>query len=100
MIAIGYFAERHGKNYPAFQSTPHDIPNKNRILQYLRSGKVIAAAPGRMWDVFSDKPIPGEMLAYSDGTYYWGSEAIYYFDKYNMKLPDEFVCRILNQSST
>lgn len=96
MIAIGYFEERHGKDFPVFQSTPHDIPNKSRILQYLRSCKVIAAAPGRMRDVFSDKPIQGEMLVYSDGTYYWNTEAIYYFEKYNMKLPDEFINRILH----
>lgn len=96
MVAIGYFAERHGKKYPVFQSTPEAIPNKKRILEYLRGCKVIAAAPGRMRDVFEDKTIPGQMLAYSDGTYYWGSEAIYYFDKYNMKLPDDFINRILN----
>lgn len=96
MIGIGYFAEHHGNEYPAFQSTPTAIPNKKQILQYMRSNKVIAAAPGRLKDVFTNQPIKGEMLAYSDGVYYWGTEAIYYFDKYNMKLPDEFVNRVLH----
>ena len=96
MIPIGYFAERHGEKYPIFQSTENDIPFKGRVLEYLRNCKVIAAAPGRMTDVFTNKPIPGEVLAYSDGNYYWGTEAIYYFEKYNMKLPDEFVNRILH----
>ena len=94
MLGVGYFKEHHGSKYPCFQSTSTDIENKAKVLQYMRSCKVIAAAPGRMIDAFSHATIPGEMLAYSDGEYYWGSEAIYYFEKYNLKLPDDFVNRI------
>ena len=94
MIGIGYFFEHHGKDYPEFQTTQSDIPNKTQVLRYLRSCKVIAAAPGIMRDAFTGKVIPGEMLAYSDGKYYWGSEAIYYFEKYNLKLPDDFLNEI------
>ena len=95
MIGVGYFAEHHGKEYSAFQSTPSAIPNKEQILRYMKSGRVIAAAPGRLKDVFTNQPIEGQMLAYSDGDYYWGTETIYYFEKYNLKLPDEFVQRAL-----
>lgn len=91
MTAVGFFKERHGKNYPAFQTTESDIPCKNRVLEYLRKGKIIAVAPGRIRDVFTDEAVPGEILAYSDGKYYWNSETIYYFKKYNLKLPDEFI---------
>lgn len=94
MIAIGYFSERHGDKYPHFHSTPAAIPEKNKVLHYMKNCKVIAAAPGRMRDVFSNTSIPGEMLAYSDGTYYWSTEAIYYFDKYNLQLPDDFIKHI------
>lgn len=96
MIGIGFFSEHHGKDYPNFQSTPNDIPNKMKILTYMRNCKVIAAAPGIMKDIFTGKRIPGEMLAYSDGKYYWGAEAIYYFEKYNLKLPDDFLSEIIN----
>ena len=91
MTGIGYFKEHHGNKYPHFQSTPTAIPNKNQIIRYMKNCKVIAAAPGRMKDAFDGNIIPGEMLAYSDGTYYWGAETIYYFDKYNLKLPDDFI---------
>lgn len=91
MTGIGYFKEHHGNKYPCFQATPTEIPNKSQILRYMKNSKVIAAAPGRMKDAFDGKTIPGEMLAYSDGTYYWGAETIYYFDKYNLKLPDDFI---------
>ena len=96
MIGIGYFSEHHGKNYPEFQATQSDIPNKKQVLKYLRGCEVIAAAPGIMKDVFSNKAIPGEMLGYSDGKYYWGSETIYYFEKYNLKLPDDFLKEIIH----
>ena len=93
VVGIGYFKEHHGNKYPCFQSTQSAISNKSKVLRYMKSCKVIAAAPGRMKDTFANTVIPGEMLAYSDGTYYWGAEAIYYFDKYNLKLPDDFIAK-------
>lgn len=96
MIGIGYFAEHHGKGYPSFETAPINASNKEKVLRHLRNSKVIAAAPGIMKDVFTKQTINGEMLAYSDGEYYWGSEAIYYFEKYNLKLPDTFIDKIIH----
>lgn len=96
MVGIGYFAEYHGKGYPLFEAATIDAPSKEKVLKYLRNSKVIAAAPGIMKDVFMEKTISGEMLAYSDGEYYWGSEAIYYFEKYDLKLPDAFIDKIIH----
>jgi len=31
----------------------------------------------------------------NDGKYTWRSDVIYYFEKYNLKLPDEFVKEVL-----
>lgn len=95
MIPVGYFKEHHGDEYPAFRSTASEIPNKEQVLRYMKGGKVIAAAPGRLRDAFTNAVIPGEMLAYSDGEYYWGAEVIYYFEKYNLELPEAFVRHIL-----
>ena len=94
MVGLGYFKEHHGSKYPVFQSTDSDIQNKDKVLRYMKNCKVIAAAPGRLRDAFTNAIIPGEMLAYSDGQYYWGTETIYYFEKYNLKLPDEFLNHI------
>lgn len=96
MVGIGYFAECHGKGYPLFETATIDATSKEKVLQHLRNSKVIAAAPGIMKDVFAEKTINGEMLAYSDGEYYWGSEAIYYFEKYDLKLPDAFIDKIIH----
>ena len=91
MIPVGYFKEHHNGKYAPFESTSEAIPCKAHVLQYMKRGKVIAAAPGRMRDVFTGEVIRGEMLVYSDGLYFWGTESIYYFEKYNLKLPGAFV---------
>ena len=36
-----------------------------------------------------------EDVAYTDGVYLWGNETIYYFEKYNLKLPDSFIAKAL-----
>lgn len=95
MIQIGRFREHYGKNDPPFRSTSSDIPGKARVLHYLKGQEVIAAAPGIMRDAFTGERIHGEMLLYSDGEYYWGSETVFYFDKYNLQLPEEFVRRAI-----
>ncbi len=33
----------------------------------------------------------------SDGKYEWRSDVIYYVDKYDMELPDEFIQHVLAQ---
>lgn len=95
MTGIGYFREYHGIQYPPFVQTAEAIAQKEQVLRYMRKGHVIAAAPGMVKDVFKHENVAGEMLAYCDGEYYWGSEAIYYFEKYNMQLPKEFIDHIV-----
>ena len=67
------------------------IEGKEQILKYLRNGKKGAYAPSKMIDVISGEVIPGELCCYSDGEYGWRSDTIYYFEKYNLKLEEEFI---------
>lgn len=96
MMQIGRFREHYGNDDPPFQSTAGDIPGKARVLHYLKGQEIIAAAPGIMRDAFTGERIRGEMLLYSDGKYYWGSETIFYFEKYNLQLPKDFICRAIS----
>ncbi len=66
-------------------------PYKEDILEHLRRGKHIAALCGGARDIFTGKPIKGEWLLLSDGEYKWTTDIIYYFEKYNLILLDEFV---------
>ena len=76
------------------QSTP--IKGKKTVLEYLKSGKKGAVAPGKVVDIISNEPISGEFCCYSDGKFGWRSDTIYYFEKYNMMLDDDFIKHVLN----
>ncbi len=67
--------------------------NKSKILNYLKNGRVIAAVPGIMMDVFTKANIVGvgEWVVRTDGIYEWDTLIIYYYEKYNLKLPKDFL---------
>ena len=78
------------------QSAP--CSKKEEILRHLKNGKEIAIAAGRARDIFTGKEIPGSLFAYSDGVFEWRSDEIYYFEKYNIKLEDEFIAHVLKKA--
>jgi len=67
--------------------------DKEGVLQYMRLGKIICITPGGgIPDILSDIPISaGIRTLYTDGEYYWYDLSIYYYEKYNMYLPHEFI---------
>jgi len=74
------------------------IPQKESVVAYLKNGAIEAAA-GRAKDIITGERIPGEWLSYTDGTYRWDTSLIYHFDRYNIKLPDEFIQHAISQKS-
>lgn len=93
MKQIGMFRELFGDAFPKLGQMVTAVPieGKDKVLNYLKSGSVIAVAPGIPKDVLTGQKIPGDMTLQSDGEFEWRSEIAYYFDKYNLKLPDEFI---------
>ncbi len=65
--------------------------NKSKILKHLKNGKTIAAIAGIPKDVFTGERINGKSVLLTDGIYEWSSDIIYYYEKYNLKLPTEFL---------
>lgn len=65
--------------------------DKDLVLRYLKSGKKGAVAPAKIKDVITKEYIDIELCCYTDGYYAWRSDLIYYVDKYNLKLQDNFV---------
>ena len=65
---IGAFAEGYGNEYPALQSCISDepIPQKAKVLDYLKSGHAAAATSARFKDYISGETIPGESIGYTD----------------------------------
>ena len=94
MISIFEIREIYGdENLPSIKDlTRERIPeNKDEILDYLKRGSVIAVAAGRATDFISGETIDGDFFCYSDGKYIWRSDTIYFFERYNIELPKDFV---------
>ena len=101
MIVIGRFKETYNdERYPSiFTAIREKAPaNKRKILAYLKSAKVVARAPGYLYDrVNNDVSIPNP-ACYDDGTYAWRSDVIYYYEKYNIELPEDFIRHVMKKT--
>ena len=66
--------------------------NEERIVSYLKSGKLLVASPGVVTDVLShSNEIIGSSHVYTDGSWAWYSNLAYYVEKYHLVLPKEFI---------
>ena len=45
-------------------------------------------------DAFDEKTIIAPVYEYTDGRFIWRSLLTYYFDKYNVELPPEFISAV------
>lgn len=97
---IEVFDPELAKSYPSMTENfaSESYPEKEAILSYLKSGSLDAIAGSCSIDVFTGEStgIPGSVR--SDGTYSWGGDLAYYVDKYNLRLPDEFVNHVLSKT--
>ena len=94
MIGLGKYKEIYKDNsLPSVLDniSEKEIPQKNVVLRYLKSHKPTAYSPQECFDVVSGEKINEPLSCMDDGVYYWRSDLIYYFEKYNLKLLDEFV---------
>ena len=101
MIVIGKFREvYHDNTLPSITELISDTPiqNKNDVLKYLRKGKITSCSPARPHDVITNEAINIPLNCMTDGIYAWRSDVIYYFEKYNLKLDDDFIDYVLNKS--
>jgi len=80
------------------QTSPVPHPQKEKILDHLRSGKVMAYGLKVPIDRLSPKQrrITGVRLI-SDGVWQWDSLVTYYFEHHNLVLPHEFLQHVTGQ---
>ena len=72
--------------------------SKETILDYLRNGNVHMVTAAKVVDTLKKARTKVNLVFMNDGTYEWSSAIIYYVDKYNLQLPDEFVNHILQRT--
>lgn len=77
--------------------TENEIANKNDVLKYMKSVKIDAYSTDYVFDVVTTKKTTIDEVIYSDGEYLWSSSWIYYFEKYNLKLNDDFIEHVLSK---
>lgn len=76
-----------------------EIKNKSQILIYMKSFLEPSAYTSQpVIDRFTNQELDEINNAFSDGTYTWYADEIYHFEKYNLKLNDDFIEYILEKS--
>lgn len=74
-----------------------EISGKQKILRYLKSFNKTACTTQYVVDLFTGEEQPIIDDARSDGTYTWYDSEIYHFEKYNLKLNNDFIQYVLNR---
>jgi hypothetical protein len=82
-------------------------PDQENVLRYLRSGHRLAITMGADLTDWFDRPrkanpvidgqVEGGATPLGDGVWFWYAGLIYFVEKYNVRLPDEFVRHAADQ---
>lgn len=99
MIVIGQTCEVYKDNkYPSINDLINKpIREKEKIIAYMRNCKIEAVSPAIVTDLIDKKSKIPELYTMTDGKYAWRSDVIYYVEKYDMELPEEFIQHVLKQ---
>ncbi len=100
MIILNKFDEfGKGMGFPSMREffAEEKYENQQLIADYLKNGTPTMASTAVARDVFTGERIGREQVFMNDGIYSWVSDLAYYVEKYNLKLPDDFVDYVLNQ---
>ena len=73
-------------------------PVKKTVLQYLKSFEPCSFTSESVRDIYSKEIVESADNARSDGVYRWYDSEIYHFEKYNLKIDDDFIHYVLNQA--
>lgn len=97
-IEIGMTQEIYKDDkYPSIKTLINKpIEDKNKIIEYMKQSKIIAVAPAIITDLINPDIRFAELFFMTDSKYAWRSDVIYYLDKYDMELPEEFIQHALN----
>lgn len=77
--------------------TDFDISYKQEILLYLKRFPVFAFTSLPVNDIYTNQEVLSANNAHSDGEYTWYESEIYHFEKYNLKLNDDFIEYVLDK---
>ncbi len=73
------------------------ISNKDIILSYMKGFSECAFTSAPVKDAFTGEVVYDANNARTDGIYQWYESEIYHFEKYNLKLNEDFIQHVLNR---
>lgn len=74
-----------------------EIPDKQKIIKYLKSFEKSSYTTQPVIDVLTGEKLDFVNDMRSDGVYSWSDSEIYHFEKYNIKLDDNFIEYVLSK---
>ena len=74
-----------------FAVLDYDKTEKENILYYFNQYEPCKFTSEPLFDVYTGEKIKAADNGYSDGKYTWYDSDIYHFEKYNMKLNEDFI---------
>ncbi|WP_160680904.1 hypothetical protein [Clostridium sp. C8-1-8] len=100
MIFIGQTYENYKDNrYPLIKDLINKpIIEKEKIIKYMKECKITAVSPAIVTDLINPENKIIGLYSMNDGKYAWNSDLIYYLEKYDMELPEEFIEHVLRQT--
>ncbi|MGN6634113.1 MAG: hypothetical protein ACTHJ6_01455 [Oryzihumus sp.] len=105
MIAVGFFAQRHGGARPgpdlrAALADPLPAGDRADVVRYLLTAHVLAATSSRVVDVLNPElgEVSGENV-HTDGEYLWPEDLAYYVQTYGARPPQAFLEHIRRAGS-
>ena len=74
--------------------------DKKIVIDYLSSFNHLASCPRTAIDCVTGKEIASSFKVFTDGEYRWCDFLIYHVDKYNIRLPQAFINKIMRQTAS
>ncbi len=102
MISVGFFSEMHISMYDngsikEYLAEKVDY-DKGTVINYLSSFGRQASCPRYAIDCLTGDVIASSFAVNDDGEYCWPDFLIYHIEKYNIKLPEKFVKKIMSKT--
>lgn len=99
MIIIGQTREVYNDDrYPSIEDLINKpMKEKEKILKYMKNCKITSTSPAIITDLINPEIKFAELYCMTDGKYGWRSDVIYYLEKYDMELPEEFIQHVLTK---
>ena len=72
--------------------------DKKLLITYLLKGSRILAIMQALWDMIDDDTFISGYGMFSDDVWEWRSDVLYYIERYNLKVADEFFDYVKSQS--